>query len=336
MRWLLVVAVLLALAIPAAPASAQTGASTEITIDTPAASATAANGTQLLIGGWAVDRAATSGTGIDHVRIVLDGLMDAGGTLLGSATIGKSRPDVAQALGNPAFSTAGFDYLWTPTNLSAGTHTIYVYAHATASNTWSYKSVPVVVTAAPTPPPRPPGGGPGSWPGWGGPGGGSGWPGWWVPPPPPPPPPPGPICIQIYPPPPGCGIGMLPAPTNLVASVVTPVSVTLTWTAVPGAVSYRVLQSTGATPFGQANATSVSTISATVTGLTAGTTYRFQVVAVDGFGQQGMPSAPITVTTTTPVVNPLGPVVPFGAETAPMGPLGPLGPGGPPRPPMMR
>lgn len=299
---LVVAAVALALlALPAVPAQSQgAGVSTTvITIDTLAAGTTIRNGQQILIGGWAVDTAGL-GTGVDQVRIYLDGTMEAGGIPLGNATTGGYRPDVAQAFGNPAFANAGFDFLWTPRDLSPGPHTIFVYAHAIAANAWSYKSVSVTVLAepTPTPSPTPPAYGPPYAPGMAG----LPYPYELVPPPPPPPPPPplidGQICVLIYPPPPGCPGSVLPAPTGVTVGAATATTVTLIWTAVPGAVTYQVQQETPNGTFVPITVANLTPVSATIIGLAPLTTYRFRVVAIDAAGRPGLPSAIVTVTTT--------------------------------------
>jgi len=126
---------------------------------------------------------------------------------------------------------------------------------------------------------------------------------------------------MIYPPPPGCAF-ILPAPSNVTVSAVTPTSVTLTWSAVTGAVRYRVVQTAG----GVANQTTVTSTSVTIGGLQPGTSYSFQVFAIDAQGQQSQPSNTVTATTGTPVVNPLGapsqfgPQPQFGPQNFPAGP----------------
>jgi hypothetical protein len=229
-RLLLAFAAALAVVLPAVPALGQgttTGTTAQMSIDSPAANATVTNGTQIDIGGWAADTAGP-GTGVDIVRVYLDNRMEAGSTPLGDANLGFARPDVAAALGSSAVTNSGFNLLWTPSNVSAGQHTLYVYAHSIANN-WVFKTVTINVQATPTPTPRRPiGGSPydsGYYPG-GGPYD-SGYyagpyppgPGPMYPPPPgmyPPYPsypgypyPPGGsnggrVCIMIYPPPPGC------------------------------------------------------------------------------------------------------------------------------------
>jgi hypothetical protein len=126
---------------PAAITASAGAPSIRITIDTPTAGATVANGANTQIGGWAVDTVGGAGA-IDEVRIYLDGLMDAGGTLIGTADYGESRPDVATSIGSSAFTKSGFDFAYSPATLTGGTHVIYVYAHSTA-NGWAYTSVNV-------------------------------------------------------------------------------------------------------------------------------------------------------------------------------------------------
>ncbi|WP_424961542.1 S8 family serine peptidase [Ekhidna sp.] len=83
------------------------------------------------------------------------------------------------------------------------------------------------------------------------------------------------------------------APTNLSASNVTQTSLTLNWTASTdnvGVTGYDVYQ-------GSSNIGSVTGTSANVTGLAAGTTYTFTVVAKDAAGNESAASSPLQVTT---------------------------------------
>jgi len=265
------IASVLALTLPAIPALGQgvtgvppttSSTTTRISIDSPSSGATITTGSQVQIGGWAADTMGP-GTGIDMVQIFLDGTMDGGGTLLGNATYGGARPDVAASLGSSAFTNTGFDFQWTPANLSGGNHTLYVYAHAT-NGAWSLSSVTLSSAATPTPLPRSggggynggygqqgpttpyggsflynPGGGYGGYgqctpgfsdpyaPGCGGPPPYGGIPPYPIPPPPPPPPPPGypgQPCILIYPPDPSC----TGYPTPIGTTVVAPTGLTVT------------------------------------------------------------------------------------------------------------
>jgi predicted phage tail protein len=96
------------------------------------------------------------------------------------------------------------------------------------------------------------------------------------------------------------GQSPLPAPAGLVVSNPTGNAVTLNWAAIPGAASYQVLQATSAGgPFLPASTTPVTGSSVTVTGLTAGAPYYFQVVAIDPSGAATGPSNTVSTTTTT-------------------------------------
>jgi hypothetical protein len=150
LQFLVALAAFLAIALPVMPVSGQTGTTgtTRITIDGPADGVTVRNGTPVLIGGWAVDTAGP-GTGVDMVQIYLNGTMDGGGTLLGTANYGDARPDVAAALGSPAYTNSGFNYSWTPAALNGGTHTLYIYAQSLTSG-WVQQALTVHVPAQQT------------------------------------------------------------------------------------------------------------------------------------------------------------------------------------------
>jgi predicted phage tail protein len=86
------------------------------------------------------------------------------------------------------------------------------------------------------------------------------------------------------------GQSVLGPPAGLVINSSTGSSVSLSWTAIPGAVSYQVLQSTSsAGPF-TPTGSPVTATTATVSGLTPGVTYYFQVVALDPAGHASNPS----------------------------------------------
>jgi hypothetical protein len=326
-RWRIfpIAAILLLLIVPAMPVAGQAidGTSVILHIDAPSAGATVSNGETVRIQGWAADTAGP-GTGVTEVRIYLDGQRDQGGTDLGAANYGTSRPDVAQANGRTDWANAGYDFSWTPARLSGGNHTLYVYANSTASG-WQYRTVAITVNAPPGPPTPPPGmAPPGAYgpPGSGNPYGftppanqlgpqneyGSGYPygdlygpsgrpcgapGYNYPdtyatgacPPPPPPPPPG-----AYPPPPVGPSGFV------VPAQATPAgTVGLAWRGTPNASEYRIYQATNA--FSQ-QFTLVRSLtqtlgsfntSTTITGLTPGMTYFFQVRAVVNGTEQPVP-----------------------------------------------
>jgi len=96
-----------------------------IAIDSPPTSFSPRD--SIIIGGWAIDKNSTSGTGIDTVHIYLDGQAGSG-KLLGAATYGLKRGDVATAFGE-RFTNSGYNFTWNTKGLS-GTHTLYVYARS--------------------------------------------------------------------------------------------------------------------------------------------------------------------------------------------------------------
>ncbi|MEX0172120.1 fibronectin type III domain-containing protein [Streptomyces sp. LMG1-1-1.1] len=86
----------------------------------------------------------------------------------------------------------------------------------------------------------------------------------------------------------------LPAPTGLAVTGTTAAGASLAWNTVSGAASYNVYRDGT-----KVNATPVTAVTFTDTGLTAGTTYNYTVAAVDASGTVGFKAAPVTATTTT-------------------------------------
>src|ERR1041384_4199094 len=79
---------------PATPALVST---VQVSLDSPSDGSDIASGRKVIVGGWAVDTAGP-GTGVDQVKVYLDGPMDNGGTLIGTAKYGGTRIDVATSL----------------------------------------------------------------------------------------------------------------------------------------------------------------------------------------------------------------------------------------------
>lgn len=90
---------------------------------------------------------------------------------------------------------------------------------------------------------------------------------------------------------------VLPAPTGVTATANSSTRVTVAWTAVTGASSYKVYQSTDNTTFVQVSAVLSPTTSVQIANLTTKTTYYYQVLAVDAGGNLGKRSASVMVTT---------------------------------------
>jgi hypothetical protein len=142
------VALLVGLLVMPAAAFAQQGSTTmKITIDTPTGNMTVTNGQSINIGGWALDTASTSGSGVDRVEIYVDGQRGSA-TLAAEATYGLPSPDVANVFSRSDWNRARFDVSWTPRNLPPGDHSIHVYARSTRGE-WSSSSV---IVAAVNPP----------------------------------------------------------------------------------------------------------------------------------------------------------------------------------------
>lgn len=94
------------------------------------------------------------------------------------------------------------------------------------------------------------------------------------------------------------GHSALPAPADLQTTAVGDTSISLSWSPVASATGFNVNRD-GA----KASTNPVATTSFTDTGLSAGSTYRYTVTAIDSAGVEGAASSPLDVTTTgTPVV----------------------------------
>ncbi len=113
------------------PAAGAAGDNTiEGFIDQPASGANIAAGASFGVSGWVVDTTAEGWSGIDDVQVML------GSMLLTHAGVGASRPDVANALGNPFFGNAGFSGVVT-TAVPGGPQTLTIVAHTPGKGSWS-------------------------------------------------------------------------------------------------------------------------------------------------------------------------------------------------------
>lgn len=94
-----------------------------LVVEAPEPDATVAGAARFA--GWAAnpEAAAPTGTGIDDISLWLTGTPGAPSQRLGAATLGVPRPDVADSLGAPRFTPAGWEFTWS----TAG-----VYTEATA------------------------------------------------------------------------------------------------------------------------------------------------------------------------------------------------------------
>src|SRR5581483_8180481 len=258
----------------------------ELTVDQPAEGAEVS--ARQRIAGWAVDRAATSGTGIEAVRVALDPSPDGGDDQLYMPLVyGVPRADVAYTLGNPRFAISGFAQEWAAVGTPPGRHRLVVQAKsacgwtsvtrnvrisATPPGADTIQEVPVRLPADDLLPLRitPPSG----------PAAGS-------------------SALDRTPPVP---VAVTRPHFTLNASAAGPTSATLSWDPVPGAVRYNVYAADEATPDAPPGAgrpsaarplggsglqrvrSDVTDTSVTLNNLNSGDPYRFAVRAV---GQSG-------------------------------------------------
>jgi hypothetical protein len=84
-------------------------------------------------------------------------------------------------------------------------------------------------------------------------------------------------------------------PLNVGATATSTTAVAVAWSAVPNAVSYEILRSSGGGPFAVTGGAMGTTFGQS--GLTAGVTYLYRVRAVDGYGTKSLDSAMDAATT---------------------------------------
>ena len=269
----------------------------EITVDQPAEGAEVS--ARQRIAGWAVDRAATTGTGIEAVRVALDPALTGDEQLYMPLIYGMPRVDVAYTLGNPRFATSGFAQDWAAVGTPPGHHRLVVQAKSACG--WTSVTRTVRIAAAPpgadtiqemparlptddlVPLPIVPPAGPAT----------------------------GTSALSRTPPVP---VAVTRPHFPLSASVAGPNTATLSWDAVPGAARYNIYAADEATAdaapgpgraatsraFGvnglQRLRSGITETSVTLPGLNAGDPYRFSVRAVGESGSEIVASEVARVT----------------------------------------
>jgi hypothetical protein len=101
-------------------------------LDVPASGATVA-GNFVVVAGWALDRGAPSGTGVNAVHVWALPANGNSPVFLGVASYGLSRPDIGGIFGS-AFTNSGYVLVGT---LPPGTYTIAAFAFSTVTNTFN-------------------------------------------------------------------------------------------------------------------------------------------------------------------------------------------------------
>jgi hypothetical protein len=100
------------------------------------------SGTNVTVSGWAIDRGAPSGTGVDQVHVYA--FPTGGGSPIGVvAAYGQSRPDVGAAFGGQ-FTNSGFSVVMN--SVPAGTYNFTAYMHSTVSGTFILTATATNVT----------------------------------------------------------------------------------------------------------------------------------------------------------------------------------------------
>jgi subtilisin family serine protease len=119
-----------------------------LTIDNPTAGSTKTG--PFSFNGWAIDRGATSGTGIDMVHVYAYAASGGGPIAVGAASYGSSRPDVGAAYGSQ-FTNSG--YTINVPLLPNDSYTLIAYGHSTVSNAFIVTASVGIVTNGPVPHP---------------------------------------------------------------------------------------------------------------------------------------------------------------------------------------
>lgn len=99
-----------------------------------------------LMGGWAIDLGAPSGTGVDAVAVWAIPQGGGANIFLGYASLGLERPGIG-ALYGPRFTFSGYG-LWVTGGLPAGNYTLVVFARSTVTGTYN-NSRAVAITVSP-------------------------------------------------------------------------------------------------------------------------------------------------------------------------------------------
>ncbi|MCL4535500.1 MAG: hypothetical protein M1370_10130 [Bacteroidetes bacterium] len=120
-----------------------------MSLDSPPQGATVSQ--PFTVSGWAIDTAASSGTGVSAVHVWAFPQGGGANVFLGAATYGGSRPAVGSTYGS-RFTNSGFDLTVPAGTLPAGAYTIRAYAYSTVSASFSNSDdVAITVNGASNP-----------------------------------------------------------------------------------------------------------------------------------------------------------------------------------------
>ena len=98
------------------------------------------------VSGWAIDRGAGSGTGIDAVQVYIYPNGSSTSAFAAAATYATARPDIGAAFGTE-FTNSGFSAA--VSGLVAGTYQIMAFGHSTVTNSFSVAATVTVTVTVP-------------------------------------------------------------------------------------------------------------------------------------------------------------------------------------------
>ncbi|MFQ3633095.1 carboxypeptidase regulatory-like domain-containing protein, partial [Roseiflexus sp.] len=100
----------------------------------------------ITVRGWAIDIGTWSGTGVDAVRVSY------GNTLLGTASYGGARGDVASAYGDSRYTYSGWSMEINTASLPVGIGTLNIDYHSTVNGSWTrmQRQINIAPTIMPT------------------------------------------------------------------------------------------------------------------------------------------------------------------------------------------
>ena len=113
----------------------------DVALDPTNNSSTIKQSTNMYVRGWAADK--EDGSPVNHVAILIDG------NSIGNATIGLSRPDVASAYGNSAYTNSGYQLTYNIGMLSVGSHTVTAVAYDSANVATTLNALQISVVNTP-------------------------------------------------------------------------------------------------------------------------------------------------------------------------------------------
>jgi hypothetical protein len=100
-------------------------------------SSTVPQGTNLVVSGWAADK--EDGAPVGHVAILIDNVV------IGNATLGGSRADVAGYFNNSSYTGSGYQLTYNIGSLASGAHTVTAVAYDSAGVSTVLGALPITV-----------------------------------------------------------------------------------------------------------------------------------------------------------------------------------------------